>query len=84
MSGRIETASSRKASDDKFSKNEIISVCKAGVDIGEDPEKDHEAGGGSTKTVGKVTIKPMSLERTTFAITGVVDPELEQGEETNE
>lgn len=78
MSGRIETAGSRMASADKFSKNEIISVRKAGVDIGEDLEA------GSAKTAGKVTIKPMSLKRTAFAITGVVDPELEQEEETNE
>ena len=81
MSGRIETAGSRMASDDKFSKNEIISVRKAGVDIGEDLEV---GGGGSAKTAGKVTIKPMSLKRTAFTITGVVDQELEQEEETNE
>lgn len=47
MSGRIETAGSRMASDDKFSKNEIISVRKAGVDIGEDLEA------GGAKMAGK-------------------------------
>jgi hypothetical protein len=78
MSGRIETISSRNGNDYKFSKNEIVGAHKAGVDIGEDLEA------GGAKTVGKVTIKPMSLKRTTFAITGVVDPEPEQEEETNE
>lgn len=68
MSGRIEIASSYSEKDNKWSKNMSVGVRKAGVDIGEDLEA------GGTKTVGKVTIKPMSLKRTAFAITGVVDP----------
>lgn len=52
MSGRIETAGSRMASDNKFSKNEIMSVRKAGVDIGEDLEV---GGGDCAKTAGKVS-----------------------------
>ena len=79
MSGRIETVNHHKEeSDYKYSKNETFGIRESGVDIGEDLKS------GVSRSVGKVTIKPAALKRTALAITGVVDPEPEQEEETNE
>lgn len=71
MSIRIETLTSKTASDSKYSKNQTISTTTAGIDLGADmPE-----GGSKPISITKVTSTPTLIS----AVNTTVTVEKEEG-----
>lgn len=72
MSIRIETLTSKTASDYKYSKNQTISTTTAGIDLGADMP---EGGGSKPISITKVTSTPTLIS----AVNTTVTVEKEEG-----